>query len=438
MAPSTSRKSYTAAYKLQIIEFAETNGNRAAERQFGVTESCVRAWRKAKDVLRITKRSKKALRGAKPRWTELEDRLEEWVLDQRAACRGISTVQIRLKAKTIAQEMDIPEFKGGPSWCFRFMNRKQLSIRTRTTMCQQVPADFQEKVNRFREFTSQKQREFQTDLDHIINMDEVPLTFDIPMTRSVEKKGASSVTIRTTGHEKSHFTVVLACCASGKKLPPMIIFKRKTRPNEKFPNGVIIENNVKGWMDTDMMKKWLSKCYVRRPDGFFKQAKAMLVMDSMRAHITDEVKDAIKALNTLPVIIPGGMTKLLQPLDISVNKAFKGHLRIMWETWMTSGDHSFTTTGRMRRATLAEVACWVKSAWGKVSGRIVTAGFQKAGILDFVLDEDNESENDDVDEVDEERESQTLPPEIAQLFESDSESEDFEGFESEPSDETDA
>jgi hypothetical protein len=41
-------------------------------------------------------------------------------------------------------------------------------------------------------------------------MDEVPLTFDIPMNRTVEKKGTSSITIRTTGHEKSSFTVVLA------------------------------------------------------------------------------------------------------------------------------------------------------------------------------------------------------------------------------------
>lgn len=232
----------------------------------------------------------------------------------------------------MADEMEIPEFKGGPSWCFRFMKRKQLCIHARTTLSQRVLADFQEKVDRFKKFAASQQRQYNIDLDHIINMDEVPLTFDIPMLRSVETRGVSSVTIRTTGHEKSHFTVVLGCCASGKKLPPMIILKRKTIPTEKFPAGIVVENNAKGWMDTDMMKKWLTKCYNRRPDGFFKKSKAMLVMDSMRAHITDQIKEEIKKLNTIPVIIPGGMTKLLQPLDISVNKSFKGHLKIMWET----------------------------------------------------------------------------------------------------------
>lgn len=161
-------------------------------------------------MLRNTKKSKKANRGAKPRWANLEEKLEEWVLEQRAACRALSTVQIRLKAKTMADEMEIPEFKGGPSWCFRFMKRKQLCIHARTTLSQRVLADFQEKVDRFKKFAASQQRQYNIDLDHIINMDEVPLTFDIPMLRSVETRGVSSVTIRTTGHEKSHFTVVLA------------------------------------------------------------------------------------------------------------------------------------------------------------------------------------------------------------------------------------
>jgi hypothetical protein len=73
------------------------------------------------------------------------------------------------------------------------------------------------------------------------------------MNRTVEKKDTSSITIRTTGHEKSSFTVVLACTASGRKLPPMMIFKRKTAIKEKLPSGVIVHNNEKGWMDNNVM-----------------------------------------------------------------------------------------------------------------------------------------------------------------------------------------
>ena len=81
--------------------------------------------------------------------------------------------------------------------------------------------------------------------------------------------------------------------------------------------------------------------------------KTLLVWDSMRAHITDSVKTVIKRTNSTPAVIPGGTMKHLQPLDISVNRAFKVALRVEWEAWMTSGKKSFTKTGRMRRETFA-------------------------------------------------------------------------------------
>ena len=76
-------------------------------------------------------------------------------------------------------------------------------------------------------------------------MDEVSLTFDVLSNRTVEVKGARMVAVKTTGHEKTHFTVVLASCADGTKLPPMIIFKRKTFPTEEIPSGVIVHVHEK-------------------------------------------------------------------------------------------------------------------------------------------------------------------------------------------------
>ena len=42
---TVKRQSYTVSDKLRIIQFAEQHGNRAAEREFGVSESNVRLWR---------------------------------------------------------------------------------------------------------------------------------------------------------------------------------------------------------------------------------------------------------------------------------------------------------------------------------------------------------------------------------------------------------
>ena len=64
------------------------------------------------------------------------NKIESWVIEQRSQLRGVSTMQICLQAKEFAKEMKIGDLGGGSFWCVRFMKRKILSIRTRTTMSQ--------------------------------------------------------------------------------------------------------------------------------------------------------------------------------------------------------------------------------------------------------------------------------------------------------------
>lgn len=54
---------------------------------------------------------------------------------------------------------------------------------------------------------------------HITNKDEAPLTFDIPVNYTVEKKGTNTVRMGTNGCVKSPFTVVLGCYGNGRKRP---------------------------------------------------------------------------------------------------------------------------------------------------------------------------------------------------------------------------
>ena len=81
------------------------------------------------------------------------------------------------------------------------------------------------------------------------NMDEVFLTFDVPSNKTMDVKGAKTIMIKTTGNEKTRYTVVLACCADGTKLPPLLFFKRKTLPKDVIPHGIYIHVHSKGWVD---------------------------------------------------------------------------------------------------------------------------------------------------------------------------------------------
>lgn len=85
-------------------------------------------------------------------WPDLEDKLETFVMQQRAACKALNTVQLWLKELAMAEEMKINNFQGTVSWCFQFMKRKNLAIRQRTTLSQALPEDHKEMIATFQAF----------------------------------------------------------------------------------------------------------------------------------------------------------------------------------------------------------------------------------------------------------------------------------------------
>ena len=84
-------------------------------------------------------------------------------------------------------------------------------------------------------------------------MDETPMWFDLPSNITINQKGAKTINIYTTGHEGISFTVVLGCMADSTKLPAVCIFKLKNISKEKFPRGIYIRVNEKGWVNEQEM-----------------------------------------------------------------------------------------------------------------------------------------------------------------------------------------
>lgn len=67
------------------------------------------------------------------------------------------------------------------------------------------------------------------------------------------KQVRPQIRIRITGNEKMRLTIMLACLAYGRKLPPRIIFRHKTIPKELSPRNVIVRCQEEGWMDTPLV-----------------------------------------------------------------------------------------------------------------------------------------------------------------------------------------
>ena len=73
------------------------------------------------------------------------------------------------------------------------------------------------------------------------------------------------------------------------------------------------------------MKLWLEKVWSKRPGGLLKKS-SLLVRDQFKANVTESTKRLATKLKMHLAVIPGGLTSQLQPLDISVNKLFKGFM----------------------------------------------------------------------------------------------------------------
>ena len=143
----------------------------------------IRYWRKKKDVMTKLPKRQRTCRTGIAKFPTLERTLKEWIISQRENSRAVTTVMIRLKAKELAKQLNIAEFVGGSSWCSRFMRRNRLSVRSRTTVGQKLPENWEEKVRNFHQFVSRRKKELAIQADRVFNMDEVPMSFDAPYSR---------------------------------------------------------------------------------------------------------------------------------------------------------------------------------------------------------------------------------------------------------------
>ncbi|CAG8584843.1 5401_t:CDS:2, partial [Diversispora eburnea] len=160
---------------------------RSVAAKFNIEPKQLRDWLNKKEQLLLTKpHIKKLSTSAKPRYPIFEIELFKWIKSLHSNQKVVSRYMIQEKAKILSRKLqyttiypNILECKWGNKWLERFMCHYKLSNRCRTTIAQSL----------------------------IGNMDETPLTFDMPSNMTVEETGSRTVSIHTTGHEKSNFTV---------------------------------------------------------------------------------------------------------------------------------------------------------------------------------------------------------------------------------------
>ena len=108
-------------------------------------------------------------------------------------------------------------FKASTGWLRGFMKRYGLSLRWKTSMARKDPDQLIDKLVAFVLHVRRVSMKHLYDAADIIVMDETPVWSDMVSETTVDATGKKTVSVKTTGHEKSRVSVCLAAKADGNK-----------------------------------------------------------------------------------------------------------------------------------------------------------------------------------------------------------------------------
>jgi hypothetical protein len=249
-----------------------------------------------------------------------------------------------------------------------------------------------ERIRNFHEYFTKLHARHATLIENMINVDQTPVWWNdlSRQQKTITTKGTRKVLVQQLQHNanpREKVSVILACTRDGRKLPPAIIVKTdKThlkRARIKLVNGVLVFLNPRTSMaNSDIMQRWIRLMLPTSAgdddDHHHDHGHRhnLLIMDSFRGHLTDEVKQACVETNTLQAVIPGGLTSYLQPLDLTVNRSFKAHLRREYMNMLqcSPGDTVDMRQTPMQR--LHVLAGAVRKCWNRVESNVIRNGFK--------------------------------------------------------------
>ena len=256
-----------------MVVFYQENGHsiRTTANKFGIEPKQVCNWKNKKSGLMSAAPYVKRLNtGARPKYPQLEEELLEWFRELRRQLKTVTRYMISARARNLASKQeyrtlypDIHKCKFTHKWVDGFMSRNLLVNRRHTTVTQRLPEEYNEDQQNFLSYILYRRTECNYPLNLISNMDETLMAFNLLSQSTIEERGKRTVSILTTGHERTNFTVTLTCLADGTKLPPFIIFKLVNVPREKFPDGIYVHANPSGWMDEKEMIWWVENVWCR-------------------------------------------------------------------------------------------------------------------------------------------------------------------------------
>jgi len=242
----------------------------------------------------------------------------------------------------------------------------------------------EEKVRKYFEFMEKRVMEHGYPNHRIMNMDETAVEFDMMCRRTIAPRGAKKVVVRDNGGTRKRMTFALSASADGSRSDILAILRQEsdhktaeiTRDMQRENVNVPFCFQKRGYMDEHVMLEH----YMNRIFSDTTVVRTMLVVDSHCAHKAESVKRLALERGVDLVMIPGGYTPFLQPLDVGIIAPFKHRMRALWAEWILDPDqHSFIPkSGNRRCPEVWRICKWAKQAWESVYRSTVVNSWRKS------------------------------------------------------------
>ncbi|KAM8794446.1 pogo transposable element with ZNF domain [Eudromia elegans] len=441
---AASRKEQLSVRKLRVVLFALCCSTEQAAEHFRNPQRRIKRWLRRFQAFQ--EENLASLLEGKYLSLEAEEKLAEWVLTQREQQLPVNEETLFQKATKIGRSLE-GGFKISYEWAVRFMLRHNLSAHTRRAVARPLPKDVEENASCFIEFVQRQIHTQDLPLSMIAAVDEISLFLDVEVLFSDDRKENA---LQTVGTGEPWCDVVLTILADGSVLPTLVFYRGHVQQPANVPESIMLEAKEDGYSDDEIMELWSSRVWQKHTEC--QNSKGMLVLDCHRTHLSEEVLSLLSVSSTLPAVVPAGCSSKIQPLDVCIKRTVKNFLHKKWKEQAKDMADSTCDSDIL----LQLVLCWLAEVLEVISDcpELVQQSFLVASVLPGPDGTANSpTRNADMQEelvasleeqlklsvepLEEEAELQdraqaeeAADPEILQqLFEGESETESFYGFE---------
>ncbi len=112
---------------------------------------------------------------------------------------------------------------------------------------------------------------------------------------------------------------------------------------------------------------------------FPSNVQVCLVLDSCSVHKKPDIKKKLEEKDIKLFIIPGGVTSLLQPLDVCINKPFKDYMREEFNYWFEKEGHlpeREGKSGNLRPPHYHQILEWGLNSFNKINEDLIRKSFK--------------------------------------------------------------